>query len=75
MTDNGWSEYQKLVLATISENSKRIERTLDAINELKIMHEATKGEISALKIRAGIWGAIAGALPAAVAVLVLLLKG
>jgi len=61
---NGWNEWQHHVLAEI----RRLSSNVDKLNESVQCHrEKTAGEISALKVKAGIWGGIGGMIPAAIA--------
>lgn len=62
--ENGWSEYQKLVLSELkrlSVNQEEIYRTLDKMRE----------HVAELRVKSGLWGTIGGGL---VAVSVLLWK-
>lgn len=59
----GWNEYQRLVM--------------DRLNSLKTGQEAMATEVSALrtemavlKVKAGAWGALAGAIPAGLGLLI-----
>ena len=61
MEENSWNEWQKLVLDkldTIDEVKDDVKEIMT--NDLPHIRE----EIATLKVKAGIWGAIAGALPA-----------
>ena len=65
--ENGWSKWEQLVLdklGNLEESDKEIKLDvkLILINHLPHLRE----EIAALKVKAGIWGAIAGALPASI---------
>jgi len=63
---NGWSEYEKLVMSTL----ERYQTWLENIN-LKL--EQVNTEITKLKIKAGVWGALAGMIPVAITILIYLL--
>ena len=53
---NGWSEYQKLVLSDLhdlKQSNKEARETMSRVG----------AEIAALKVKAGIWGGLAGLIP------------
>jgi hypothetical protein len=54
MTDNGWEQYQKLVLSELEKHGGRLEK----MSEQMIKHGE---ELAQLKVKAGIWGAVSGA--------------
>lgn len=64
----GWGEYKKLVLQEL----ERLARGIEVLNA-KIEGfrnddlSALKVEVAMLKVKAGMWGAAAGAVPAALA--------
>ena len=66
--DNGWDEWGKHVRMELERLSRCICTLQDTLNIMR-------SELAALKVQAGIWGMIAGLIPAAVAVLYILLKG
>lgn len=68
MTGNGWDVSKQYVMKSL----ERIEAKLDKNDEA---HLEIKTAIAGLKVRSGMWGAIAGLLPALGAALWLLLKG
>jgi len=57
--NDGWSEYSQLVLAEL----RRLDKDVRLIqkNQMQIL-----SEITALKVKSAMWGAIAGVLPATV---------
>lgn len=59
--EGSWLEYQKLVLA-------ELERHGTALEALSAQVGSIKTEIALLKLKSGVWGAIAGMIPAAVAI-------
>lgn len=61
--DNGWLEYRKLVLSELERLSTSVEGIRDEVHDLR-------NDITALKIRAGLWG-LFGATPVAVVVALL----
>jgi hypothetical protein len=54
--DNGWKEWSRYVL-------KELERLNTSYESLRDDIVKIKQEIATLKVQAGIWGAIAGAMP------------
>jgi len=66
--DNGWNEYKKLVMDKL-DNYK--EDLVSIFNKLEVMnkdnadkHAKVLSEISALKVKSGIWGGLSGAVSA-----------
>ena len=53
MSDNGWEQYQKLVLNELTKHGDRLEK----MSEQMIKHGE---ELAQLKVKAGIWGAVSG---------------
>jgi len=67
----GWNEYKLLVLDQIERVSRQVaelERKMDAMRADDIA--SVKVEIALLKQKAGLWGAIAGIVPSALAALI-----
>ena len=54
MSENGWHEYQKLVLSELGKHGERLEK----LSEQMVLHGQ---ELAQLKIKAGTWGAISAA--------------
>lgn len=65
---NGWNEWSKFVL-------KELERLNTCYERLDEKLDNMTNEITALKLKAGVWGALAGAIPVVVAILIWLLAG
>ncbi len=65
--ENGWEEYKRLVL-------EELKTSKESRKEIKICLTNIKVEIAKLKVKSGIWGAIAGAIPATVILIFWLLK-
>lgn len=63
----GWPEYQRLVLKTLSDLTDGQQRVEDKLEALTI-------DVAMLKVKAGVWGAAAGMVPA-LAILLLGLAG
>lgn len=57
---NGWSEYQKLVLSELERHNGLIEDIRNKLGKIET-------DIAMLKVKAGFWGALAGAIPVAIA--------
>ena len=69
--DNGWSEYEKLVLAELErldKGAERLDRKVDTIREHDLAN--IKSEIKLLKYKSTLWGGIAGGIPALILVLI-----
>ena len=59
-TGNGWSEWQNHVLAELQRLNSCIERMEKDVTKIH-------SEIAVLKVKAGLWGALAGAIPGCLA--------
>tara|TARA_Y100000310_G_C20348592_1_gene653223 strand:- start:207 stop:419 length:213 start_codon:yes stop_codon:yes gene_type:complete len=57
---NGWNEWAKHVLQTGERHEERLEEIRKEMTRIRI-------EIGMLKIKAGIWGVLGGAIPVAIA--------
>lgn len=64
---NDWRKWSKHVLLAIERFDKSINNMSDKIENLHI-------DVSALKIKAGVWGLVGGLIPALIMVLIVLLK-
>jgi len=60
--DNGWNEYQKLVLKSLEDLGEQNKLQDEKIGNIR-------EDIAGLKIKSGVWGAIAGCIPVVLAVL------
>ena len=67
MPANGWNEYSKMVLKELENNEKDHKIMMDKLNKIQV-------EIAMLKVKSGVWGAIAGAIPVIIAFIFYLLK-
>ena len=67
MSTNGWGEYQKLVLNELERLNEQQEKINVKIDKLAI-------EIATLRVKAGMWGALAGTVPALVTFLFMYFK-
>ncbi len=54
--ENSWPEYRRLVLAELETLGKRADSHSKELQELR-------SDIAMLKVRSGLWGATAGAIP------------
>ena len=66
--NNGWSEWSRFVL-------KELERLNTCYERLDEKLDKMNNDIISLKLKAGVWGALAGAIPVLVAILIWLLAG
>lgn len=64
---NGWTRYQKLVLAELERNSKLIEDLRTDFNEHRIQ---TKLDINTIKIKTGALALLSGAIPSALIIFI-----
>lgn len=69
----GWGEYRKLILAEL----ERLNRVISALDsKLEAFRNddisSLKVEVAMLKVKAGLWGALAGLVPAIGAILYML---
>lgn len=60
-----WMEYRQFVVRKLEEQSASISGIEDQITLMRI-------DLAMLKVRAGLWGALAGAVPSGIAVTLLL---
>jgi len=64
---NGWSRYEEYVL-------RELERLGDAVERIDASMGRQESAISALKVRSGVWGFVAGLLPAIAAAIWMMLR-
>ena len=71
--ENGWREYSKLVLKELEDHGELIEKLDDKVGDFRLEMTEKLGnldkELGMLKIRAAGWGAIAGAVPGLIIVI------
>ena len=73
---NGWNSYQKLVMDKLEEHTDALKDLGVEVTSIRVVDiPALQVEIAMLKIKAGLWGATAGAIPGALAVLYVWLYG
>jgi len=72
--NNGWDEWKRYVLGDLKRMSKDQSdmREANDTQHIAILNNISdlKADISALKVKAGIWGLMAGAIPVGIALLV-----
>jgi len=74
--ENGWSEYQKLVLAEL----ERLDRSVEILdNKIDIIRDTElaniNAEIKLLKYKSTLWGGLAGAVPVLILIIIQFLRG
>lgn len=65
---NGWNEYQRLVMDSIETHTEQLGKISETLTLIRI-------EIGMLKVKAGVWGLLGGAIPAVGTILLILWKG
>ena len=65
--NNGWNEWSKYVL-------KELERLNTCYERLDEKLDKVNNDIITLKLKAGVWGALAGAIPVIVTILIWFLR-
>ena len=65
---NGWKAHSQLVMS-------KLDDLHTVTKELTHEVQAVRVEVAVLKVKAGIWGAVAGAIPVIIGLGLLLLKG
>ena len=53
---NGWNQYQKLVMDKLDEHDEKFTNIESKLTQIQI-------DIATLKVKAGVWGGIAGLVP------------
>ena len=61
MTNNGWSEYEKLVLNELERHNNLIEGIRKDVSDIR-------SEIAMLKVKSGLWGMLGATIPLAIAI-------
>lgn len=56
MPENGWPEYQRLVLSKLDDLKDEQQRQGEVISKMRT-------DIATLQVKAGVWGGIAGMIP------------
>ena len=58
---NGWSQYQKLVMDKLGEHDEKFTSIEDKLMRIQV-------DIATLKVKAGVWGGVAGLIPVVIAI-------
>ena len=58
---NGWGQYQKLVMDKLSEHDEKFTSIEEKLMRIQV-------DIATLKVKAGVWGGVAGLIPVVVAI-------
>jgi len=69
---NGFDQYKKLILSCLEDGKAEREQIVRELTDLRIAFE---GFSQGMSVKAGVWGALAGLLPAVGVLLVMVLKG
>ena len=59
--NNGWSQYQKLVMDKLGEHDDKFSSIEDKLTKIQV-------DIATLKVKAGVWGDVAGLIPVVIAI-------
>ena len=59
--DNGWSKYEKMVIEKLDDHDQKFTGIEDKLTQIQV-------DIATLKVKAGVWGAIGGLIPAVIAI-------
>ena len=58
---NGWPQYQKLVMDKLGEHDEKFTSIEDKLMKIQV-------DIATLKVKAGVWGGVAGLIPVVIAI-------
>ena len=58
---NGWGQYQKLVMDKLGEHDDKFTSIEDKLTKIQV-------DIATLKVKAGVWGGVAGLIPVVIAI-------
>ena len=58
---NGWSQYQKLVVDKLGDHDEKFTSIEDKLMKIQV-------DIATLKVKAGVWGGVAGLIPVVIAI-------
>jgi hypothetical protein len=58
---NGWSQYQKLVVDKLGDHDEKFTSIEDKLMKIQV-------DIATLKVKAGVWGGLAGLIPVVIAI-------
>ena len=65
---NGWGEYRREVMASLGQLREDVKQLDGKVDDVRL-------DVAGLKIRASVWGAVAGMIPAAIAIIWHYLQG
>ena len=68
---NGWNEWQRHVLAELKRLSRNFEGLSKEFSDLEV---ETARDLAALKVKAGLWGALGAAIPSAIAIIYMIMS-
>ena len=71
-SSDGWDQWKELVLDSLKDCKVMGERTTKELTDLRIAFE---GFSKSMDVKASVWGALGGLIPALILLLVLVLKG
>lgn len=70
MTEDSWNEYRRLILSELEridkECSNKAEQCREQLHVLGNSIHSARSDIEMLKMKAGVWGFLAGFVPAAI---------
>ena len=66
-SENGWQEWSKHVLKTLEDLNDKYESLDEKVNQIRI-------DIAKLQVKAGIWGAMGGAVPVVIGLAIWILR-
>ena len=72
MDGKSWNEYSKHVLASLDSLTDSYKELASSYNDLNTEFQVFKIE---MKLKSGVWGLLAGAIPSAIVIGVMFLKG
>ena len=58
---NGWNQYQKLVMDKLTEHDEKFSSIEEKLIRLQV-------DLATLKVKAGVWGGVAGLIPVVIAI-------
>jgi len=58
---NGWNQYQKLVMDKLGEHDEKFSSIESKLMKIQV-------DLATLKVKAGIWGGLAGMIPVVIAI-------
>ena len=69
---NGWNEWSNFVLEALKENRADHERILEKMDSARDEIKGIDKELAVMRVKAGMWGALAGAIPGLIIALITL---